>query len=293
MRVQIITDSYSGITGQEARRLGVTLLPMPFTVDGTEYLEGDSLALNDLFQLMSGGARVSTSQASPARVTALWDRALQTHGQVVYIPLSSGLSGSCATAKALAADPPYKGRVFVVDTGRISTPMYRSVLDAVALAEAGYDGGQIQKELEAARENMSIYVAASTLEYLKRGGRVSAATAAVGTLLGIRPVLNLHVGVLTGYKNPRGLQGAKRTMLDALRHDLETKFSTWYERGAVHLLAASNTDEADTAQWIAEIEAAFPGMRVQHSPLAVGISCHIGPNALGVGCSCVPDALLK
>jgi len=291
MSVQIITDSHSGITRREAKQLGLLLLSMPFTVNGVERLERDCFSHKELFSIMAEGGQVSTSQASPAPLLALWDKALERHDQVVYIPLSSGLSGSCATAKTLAMAEPYAGRVFVVDNGRISTPLYRSVLDAIALANAGHDGAQIQKELEASRADMSIYVAASTLEYLKRGGRVSATSAAVGTLLGIRPVLHLDVGVLSSFKNARGLAGTKRVMIDALRHDLETRFRFWYESGEVHLLAATNTDKAATEEWIMEIEAAFPGMTVLHSNLSLGISCHIGPGAMGIGCSCVPEAL--
>ena len=224
---------------------------------------------------------------------ALWDEALKHHDQVVFMPLSSGLSGACATAKILADEPEYEGKVFVVDNGRIATPLYRSVLDALEMAQKGMDGAEICRALEDSREEMSIYVAANTLEYLKRGGRVSATTAAVGTLLGIRPVLHLDVGVLTGFKNPRGLAGAKKTMIEAMQNDLETKFREQYESGNVHLLAASNGSPEMVEKWIGEIQNAFPGMAVQYAPLSLGISCHIGPDALGIGCSCVPAVLRK
>ena len=293
MSVQIITDSHSGMTGQQAAELGVLRLPMPFALDGVDYLEDNAPDRETFFAKLSAGAAMSTSQSSPAEIMALWDSALEKHDQVVFMPLSSGLSGACATARILAEEPEYQGKVFVVDNGRIATPLYRSVLDALEMAEKGMSGDEICRALEESREEMSIYVAASTLEYLKKGGRVSATTAAVGTLLGIRPVLHLDVGVLTGFKNPRGLSGAKKTMIEAMRSDLETKFRRQYENGEVHLLAAANGSPEMVEKWIAEIKNAFPGMEVLYAPLSLGISCHIGPDALGIGCSCVPAALRK
>lgn len=293
MSVQIITDSHSGMSRQQAEELGVLRLSMPFALDGVDYLEDEAPDRETFFAKLSAGATMSTSQSSPAEIMALWDQALETHDQVVFMPLSSGLSGACATAKILAEEPEYAGRVFVVDNGRIATLLYRSVLDALEMAEKGMSGEEICRELEVSRGDMSIYVAASTLEYLKRGGRVSATTAAVGTLLGIRPVLHLDVGVLTGFKNPRGLSGAKKTMIEAMRSDLETRFRDLYEKGEVYLLAASNGSPEMVEKWIAEIQAAFPGMDVLYAPLSLGISCHIGPDALGIGCSCVPAALRK
>lgn len=293
MKVQIITDSHSGMTRQQAEALGVLRLSMPFTLDGVDYLEDEAPDRETFFGKLSAGAQMSTSQSSPGEIMALWDQALETHDQVVFMPLSSGLSGACATAKILASEPEYEGRVFVVDNGRIATLLYRSVLDALEMAERGFSGEEICRELEASRAEMSIYVAASTLEYLKRGGRISAATAAVGTLLGIRPVLHLDVGLLTGFKNPRGMVAAKKTMIEAMRNDLETRFRDWYEKGEVHLLAASNGSPEVVEKWIAEIREAFPGMEVLYAPLSLGISCHIGPNAIGIGCSCVPAALRK
>ena len=293
MSVQIITDSHSGMSRREAEELGVLRLPMPFTLDGVDYLEDNAPDRETFFAKLSAGAVMSTSQSSPAEIMALWDEALKHHDQVVFMPLSSGLSGACATAKILADEPEYEGKVFVVDNGRIATPLYRSVLDALEMAQKGMDGAEICRALEDSREEMSIYVAANTLEYLKRGGRVSATTAAVGTLLGIRPVLHLDVGVLTGFKNPRGLAGAKKTMIEAMQNDLETKFRQQYESGNVHLLAASNGSPEMVEKWIGEIQNAFPGMAVQYAPLSLGISCHIGPDALGIGCSCVPAVLRK
>ena len=293
MSVQIITDSHSGMSRREAEELGVLRLSMPFALDGVDYLEDNAPDRETFFAKLSAGAVMSTSQSSPAEIMALWDEALKHHDQVVFMPLSSGLSGACATAKILADEPEYEGKVFVVDNGRIATPLYRSVLDALEMAQKGMDGAEICRALEDSREEMSIYVAANTLEYLKRGGRVSATTAAVGTLLGIRPVLHLDVGVLTGFKNPRGLAGAKKTMIEAMRNDLETKFREQYESGNVHLLAASNGSPEMVEKWIGEIQNAFPGMEVQYAPLSLGISCHIGPDALGIGCSCVPAVLRK
>lgn len=286
--LRIVTDSHSGITQEEAKKMGIDVLPMPFTIDGKDYEEEVTLSRETFFEKLASGAQVSTSQPSLTSVMELWDRLLEEYEKIIYIPLSSGLSGSCATATALASDEPYAGRVFVVDNGRASTPMLRSVMDAVELQNEGFSAEQIKEMLEASKGDMSIYITVETLEYLKKGGRISAASAAVGTLLNIKPVLRLHTGLLESYQKCRGLKKAKKAMLEAIRNDLETTFKEQYENGEVYMLAASSAVPEVTAEWVEEIEAAFPGMKVMSGDLSLGICCHTGPGALGVGFSCRP-----
>ena len=188
----------------------------------------------------------------------------------------------------LAREDEFEDKVFVVDIGRISTPMHRSILDALELVEEGYSAKEIKDILEASKDKMSIYIAVETLEFLKRGGRITPAAAAVGALLNIKPILSLNVGVLDSYKKCRGIKKVKREMLEAMKNDLETKFKEYYEKGEVYLMAASSADEETTAAWVEEIKAYFPGMEVLCDPLCLGIACHTGEGALGIGCSCKP-----
>lgn len=201
--VAIATDSHSSITPEMAQTLGVAVLPMPFTIDGTCYLEEETLTRAEFYAHQRRGAKIATSQPAPADVTALWDNLLTDHDEVVYIPISSGLSGSCQAAMALAEDTPYAGRVFVVDNGRVATALHVTVLDALRLRDAGDDAATIKRKLEAVREDMCIYVAVETLEHLKRGGRISTATALIGTLLHIKPILHFTTGTLGAYKKAR------------------------------------------------------------------------------------------
>jgi DegV family protein with EDD domain len=279
------------MTPQEAAELGVTVLPAPFIINGSSYQENVTLSRADFFHQLEVGADVSTSQPSLAELSAMWDQELEHCDELLYIPISSGLSGSCMSAAALASEEPYAGRVFVVDNGRVATPQYRSVLDALELVREGYDAKQIQQMLETARANMCIYVAVDTLEYLRRGGRISSAVAALGSALRIKPVLQFDVGTLSMYKKCRGMKAAKHTMIEAMRQDLEGRFSAFYKRGEAYLLAASSADEETTAAWVHEIEEAFPGIPVLSKGLSLAVSCHIGPNGLGIGCSCRPERI--
>lgn len=289
--IGVVTDSHSSITNQQAKALGILVLPMPFYIDDTCYYEDVTLTREEFFQKLDSGAAISTSQPSPEAVTQLWDKALDDYEQILYIPISSGLSGSCSTATALAQEEPYQNRVFVVDNGRVSTPLHRSVLDALELIEEGFSAAEIKTMLERARDKMVIYVGVETLEHLKRGGRITPATAALGTVLNIKPVLKFDVGTLDTCKKCRGFEKAKKAMIEAMRSDLETKFKQEYDRGEVYLLAASSASPAETEQWINDIKAAFPGMDVMCDDLSLGVSCHIGQGGLGIGCSCKPERI--
>ena len=287
-KIGIVTDSHSSLTPAEANRLGVHVLPMPFRIDGVDYLEGVNLTREDFFAHQRAGADIGTSQPAPADVMALWDQLLTEYETLLYMPISSGLSGSCQTAMALAEEEPYLDRVFVVDNGRVATPLHRSILDALELVEKGCTAQQCKAALEAARDDMTIYIAVETLEHLRKGGRISGATAAVGTILNIKPILRLATGKLESYKKARGMGKAREIMLESIRSDLAIRFADALHRRDVHLLAAGSADAETTAKWIAQIEAAFPGMPVLYDDLSLGVSCHTGEGALGVGLSVRP-----
>ena len=284
----ILTDSHSSISPEAAEALGVRVLPMPFMLDGQTWLENVTLSREAFFARQREGAEIGTSQPAPGDVTAFWDAALRDFEQVVYIPLSSGLSGSCQTAVMLAQEEPYLGKVFVVDNGRVATPQHRSVLDAIELMHKGCTSPQIQAALEACKDDFVVYIAVETLDYLRKGGRITPTVAAVGTLLHIKPVLKLATGKLDSFKKCRGMARAREAMLDAIRSDLTIRFKDAHARGRVHLLAATSADAEETARWVAQIEAAFPGMPVLCDPLSLGVSCHVGPGGLGVGLSVTP-----
>lgn len=291
--IGIVTDSHSGISQKLARQLEIEVIPMPFYFGDTCYYEDVSLSREEFFARLKNGADVSTSQPSPAAVLDAWKKALESYETILYIPISSGLSSSCETAMMLAGEDEFEGRVFVVDNGRVSTPMHQSVLDAIDLVEAGYSAAECREILERVKAKMNIYVAVSDLTYLRRGGRISGSTAAIGSLLNIKPILCFDIGKLESYKNCRGSKKARQTMIAAMRQDLETTFKEAYEAGEVRLLAATSADEKTTAAWLEEIREAFPGMEVYCDDLSFGVSCHIGPDGLGIGCSCRPKELYK
>ena len=286
--ILVATDSHSGLSQEEGKKLGVKVLPMPFYFGEECYYEEVSLTRQAFFERLNSGETVSTSQPSPEAVMEFWREGLKEYESILYIPMSSGLSGSCETAMALATDEEFLGRVYVVDNGRVSTPLVRSILDALEMVEEGFSAEQIREILEAEKEKMSIYIAVETLEFLKRGGRITAATAALGTMLNIKPILKLGVGVLETHKKSRGMKRAEKAMLEALKCDMETEFKEYYDRGEVYLLAATSADEETTREWVEEIKAYFPGMEVLAGNLSLGICCHTGEGGLGVGVSCRP-----
>ena len=287
-KIGIVTDSHSSISPAEASLLGVHVLPMPFDVDGQDYFEGVNLTRQQFFAYQRAGAQIGTSQPAPAAVMGLWDKLLEEYESLLYMPISSGLSSSCQTAIALAEEEPYAGRVFVVDNGRVASPLHRSILDAIELVNKGLSAEECKKALEAARDDLVIYIAVETLEYLKRGGRISATTAAVGTLLNIKPILHLTTGKLESYKKARGMHKACETMLESIRSDLAIRFQEAHARGDVFLLAAGSADAETTAKWLKQIETAFPGMPILYDDLSMGVSCHTGEGALGIGLSVRP-----
>ena len=287
-KIGVITDSHSGITQEEAKKLGIAVLPMPFYCGEESFYEGVSITRDEFFDKLNHGCDVSTSQGNPAEIMNLWREELEKYEEVLFIPLSSGLSGACQTAMMFAQEEEFEGKVFVVDNCRISVPMYRSVLDALELIEEGFSAAQIKTILEKEKDKMSIYITVETLEFLKKGGRISASSAAIGTALNIKPILKCESESLFAYKKCRGMKKAKKEMLDAMKHDMEVTFKEYTDRGEFYLMAATSADEETTATWVEEIKEYFPGMDVISAPLTLGISCHTGEGALGIGCSCRP-----
>ena len=282
MKIAVVTDSNSGITQKQASEMGIYVLPMPFMIDGETYFEDISLSHEEFYNRMEGNADISTSQPSPADVMKLWDELLETYDQILHIPMSSGLSGSCETAMMLASDEKYEDKVFVVNNQRISVTQAQSVKDALMLIELGADAGRVKERLEETKFDSIIFVAVDTLKYLKKGGRVTAAGAAIGTVLGIKPVLQIHGEKLDAFAKTRGVKQAKKKMIAAVRKELEERFQDGDFGKHAYLQSAYTKDEEAALKWKEELMAEFPGMEFQQDPLSLSVACHIGAGALAV-----------
>lgn len=282
--IAIMTDSNCGIMPSEADRYGIYVLPMPVIIDGETYYEGVNITLDEFYQRQSAGAVISTSQPSPGDVTAMWDTILASHDELVFIPMSSSLSNTCQTALILAQDEPYKDRVFVVDNHRISVTQAVSVLDAQALAAAGNTAREIKDILEKEALDATIYIAVDTLEYLKKGGRITPAAAAVGTVLRLKPVLTIQGEKLDSYAKTRGMKSAFQTMLNALRDDINARFSHLKEQGCLKIgIANTQMDEERFQTFKAQLQKTFPDLELVYFPLTMSIGAHVGPGGLGIG----------
>ena len=282
MKIAIVTDSNSGMTREEGKAFGVSILPMPFMIDEKTLFEEVDLTQAQFYQELEKGADISTSQPSPAAVTELWDGLLKDHDAVVHIPMSSGLSSSCGTAMMLAQD--YEGRVQVVDNQRISVTQRQSVLDALEMAEKGFTAPQIKEKLEAVKFDSTIYITVDTLKYLKKGGRIPPAAAALGTLLKIKPVLTIQGEKLDAFSKVRTMKQAKTTMMTALQKDLETRFMD-PEAKETHLEIAYSQNEEAALEFKEELQARYPDADIVVAPLSLSIACHIGPGSLAVAAS--------
>ena len=281
-KIAVITDSNAHITPQEAEKLGISVVPMPFMIGDETFYEGITLSREEFYAKMESGASIVTSQPSPSDVMKIWDDALKTHDEVVYIPMSSGLSGSCQSARMLADD--YDGKVQVVNNQRISVTQKRSVLDALEMAEMGMSAAQIREELEHVKYESSIYIMLDTLYYLKKGGRITPAAAAVGTLLRIKPVLQIKGERLDAFSKARTLNQGKNIMINAMKHDIETLYGGT-DKENVWLYAVQGNVPDQFAEFSQEVRAAFPAFKVQDDVLSLSIACHIGPGALAIACS--------
>ncbi len=279
-KIAIATDSNSGITQAQGRELGIFVLPMPFYINDELFLEDITLSQEQFYERLAQDADVKTTQPSPGDVTDLWDKILQDYDQIVYIPMSSGLSSSCETAMMLAQD--YEGKVFVVNNQRISVTQRQSVLDALEMAQAGKSAQEIHDYLERTKFDSDIYITVDTLKYLKKGGRCTPAAAALGAVLGIKPVLRIKGEKLDSFAKVRGWKAAKKAMIDAIHHTMETEFAGLSGAEQLHIAAAYTGDRADAQEWLEELEAIFPGYPIHMDPLSLSVACHIGPGARAV-----------
>lgn len=291
-KVAIVTDSNSGITNAAARELGIYILPMPFYINDKLYYEDISLTQEDFYKFLKDNAEISTSMPSLPDVTDLWDRLLKDYEAIVHIPMSSGLSGSCSAAQAIARD--YEGKVFVVDNRRISITQKQSAIDAKALADAGWKAADIKQYLEDTAGDSSIYITLSTLYYLKKGGRITPAAAALGTLLRLKPVLQIQGAKLDAYAKSRTMKAARQTMLDAIRNDFTTRFHAEPDASDMHImLAYSGVDLTEADSWREEVQSVYPNHTMFFDPLSLSVSCHIGDGAIAIACAKkLPDEVL-
>ncbi len=282
-KIAIVTDSNSGITQDQGRALGISVIPMPFYINEMMYLEGITLSQEEFYKRLTRDEPISTSQPNPGEVCGLWDSLLKDYDEIVHIPMSSGLSASCETAMALARD--YDGKVQVVDNQRISVTQRQSVLDAIALSKAGRSAWEIKKILEDEKLESSVYITLETLKYLKRGGRITPAAAAIGTVLNLKPVLQIQGEKLDAYSKVRGKKQAKRVMLKAMKEDLEGRFAKYVQSGEMCLQIAYTGAKDEAEEFKQEVQEVFPGYEIQMDPLSLSVACHIGDGALAIACA--------
>ncbi len=281
-KIAIVTDSNSGITQSQASELGINVIPMPFMIQDTDYYEDINLTQQEFYEKLSLNETIQTSQPSPEKVISVWSELLKEYDEIVHIPMSSGLSGSCATAIMLADD--FEQKVYVVDNQRISVTMRKSVIDAIELVKAGKSGLEIQQILEKDKLNSSIYIMLDTLFYLKKGGRITPAAAALGTLLKIKPVLQIQGEKLDAFAKARTINQAKSIMINAIRNDIENRFGG-LEKGNVELQVAHTNNIAAAMELKEELEKEFPGLPIYVDHLSLSVACHIGPGSLAIACT--------
>lgn len=288
--VAIVTDSNSGISQAEGKELGIYVIPMPFLVDGKLYFEDVDMNKEQFYHFLENDADLSTSQPSPGDVMDLWDKLLKEYDEIVHIPMSSGLSASCSTAMGLARD--YDGKVQVVDNQRISVTMQQSVMDAKYLVAAGKSAAQIKEILEKEALESSIYLMVDTLKYLKKGGRITPSAALLGSALNLKPILQIQGDKLDAYKKVRGVKAAKKNMLEAMKKDVEGRFSDYVTKGQLKLHVAYTTDEETARQWKEEVQSVFPDIAISRmDPLSFSVTCHTGPGVLAIAASHALDGV--
>lgn len=278
-KIAIVTDSNSGITQAQGKELGIHVIPMPFYINEELFYEDITLTQEEFYQKLAEDADIKTSQPSPADVLDLWEKLLKDHDEIIHIPMSSSLSSACETAMMLAKE--FDGKVHVIDNQRISITMRQSVLDAIAMAEKGMNASEIEAVLMKEKLEASIYITVDTLKYLKKGGRVTPAAAALGTVLNLKPVLQIQGGKLDSYAKVRGLKAAKKTMVEAIKNDLDNRFAG----KDVQLMIAYTCSDEDALKWKDELKAKFPEFEITFvDRLSLSVSCHIGPGAVAVAC---------
>ncbi len=281
-KIAVVTDSNSGITQAEAKKLGIYVLPMPFMINEETFYEDITLTQDEFYNKLAEGASVITSQPTPDSVMELWDKLLKEYDEVVHLPMSSGLSGSCQSAIMLSKE--YDGRVQVVNNQRISVTQRQATLDALTLIERGMNAEQIKDFLEADKFNSSIYIMLDTLYYLKKGGRITPAAAALGTILKLKPVLQIQGEKLDAFAKARTASQGKSIMINAIKNDMENRFGG-VNKDAIWLQIAYTYDKEAALKFKEEVQEAFPGFDIHMDPLSLSVACHIGPGALALACS--------
>lgn len=284
-KIAVVTDSNSSMSPEEAKSIGVFFISMPFFIDGEIFFEGKDLTQEKFYEMLKNDIDISTSQPSPGEITNLWDEILKEYDEIIHIPMSSALSSSCQTANMLAKD--YEKRVFVVDNKRISVTQRRSVLDALSMIEKGYDGAKIKEILEKEGLEASIYIALETLKYLKKGGRITPAAAMLGTVLNLKPVLQIQGGKLDSYAKSRGMKQAERVVIEAIKKDLQERFAGQ----KVFIDAAYSGSKEHGEKWRQKIQKAFPEYEIHIAPLSLSVACHIGDGAIAATCAKVVDEI--
>lgn len=281
--VAIVADSNCGISVEEGRTYGVTIVPMPVHIDGKVFFEGKNITQEMFYSEMLRGADIATSQPAPGDLIDIWNRVLDDFDELVYIPMSAGLSGSCQTALSLSED--FDGKVQVVDNRRISVTQKASVMDALALARSGYSAREIKACMEEQAMDACIYITVDNLKYLRKGGRVSGVEAVAGTMLNIKPVLEIYGEKLNAVDKVRGMKAARKNMIQRVKKDLSGRLKPLYDAGEVSVLIAYSQVTDDVLEsWKAEVLEAFADEGCIHGePLTLSIVSHTGPGALGVG----------
>lgn len=281
-KIAIVTDSNSGITPKEAEILGCHVIPMPFIIDGDIFYEDVSLTKEKFFEIQASGKKITTSQPNIHEIVALWEELLKENDEIVHIPMSSGLSQSCETALSFSKD--FEGKVQVVDNRRVSITMKSSVVDALNMAKDGKSAKQIKQFLEEIALESSIYLVVDTLKFLKQGGRITPAAAAIGTVLNIKPVLQIQGGKLDTYAKVMNIKSAKAKMIDAMKKDLEGRFKNLVEEGNIRLAVAHTLNDENAQIFAEEIKQAFPNVKFEYvDALGLSIATHTGPRVLAIG----------
>lgn len=281
-KIAVVTDSNSGITQERAKELGIYVLPMPFFIDGELYLEDITLTQEQFYEKLRADSDISTSQPSPGNVMELWESVLKEYDEIVCIPMSSGLSSTCETAMSIARE--YKGKVYVVDNQRISVTQEQSVYDAMYLRDKGMCAEEIKNILEKEKLQASIYITVDTLKYLKKGGRITPAAAAIGTVLNLKPVLQIQGEKLDAFAKARTTSQGKTMMINAIKKDINERFGGMTEDKHIWLQIAYTHDRTTAEQFRTEVEAEFPGYDIHVDPLSLSVACHIGPGSLALAC---------
>lgn len=282
-KVAIVTDSNSGITQAEAKKLGIYVVPMPFYINGELFYEDTTLTQEEFYKKLAEDAEISTSMPSPGDVVDLWEELLKEYDEIIHLPMSSSLSSSCETAVMLAND--FDGKVHVIDNQRISIIQRRAIDDAIAMAQKGMSASEIEEILMKEKLEASVYITVDTLKYLKKGGRITPAAAAIGTVLNLKPVLQIQGGKLDAFSKSRGWKSAKKTMLDAIEKDMNGRFAG----KKMKIDIAYTCSEEELKKWVEEVEERFPGYEMYVDKLSLSVSCHIGPGAMAIACAKVAD----